>query len=292
LVRRFLSGGFILILLSAFVFAIGDILIKSISPSFHATEIAFFRFLIGGVILWPIISSTGTSIRGNHTWMLLLRGFLGTSAFLCLLRSIAMIPLTNAMVLFYTFPLFAASFSFLLFGENVGKIEILLIMVGLIGIYILINPSSHIFNIGYIFGLLAGCISGLVIVLIRKLRETNGAFIIYFYFCLVGGILSFPFFVKEFKMPNLQQVIILVSLALILLIGQLLMNQGLKFCKASEGSVIMMSEVVFAGVAGVVMFKDPITHNFLAGASLIVGSGVGLNLMHQRLRRSQVSSKR
>jgi drug/metabolite transporter (DMT)-like permease len=74
-----------------------------------------------------------------------------------------------------------------------------------------------------------------------------------------------------------------------LLIGQVLMNQGFKFCKASEGSVILMSEVVFTGIAGVVIFKDPVTPNFWVGASLIMGSGVGLNLMHQRLRRSQVS---
>jgi drug/metabolite transporter (DMT)-like permease len=129
-------------------------------------------------------------------------------------------------------------------------------------------------------------------VLIRKLRETNGPLIIYFYFCLVGGIFSFPFFVKEFRTPNLQQFLLMVSLALMLLVGQVLMNQGFKFCKASEGSVILMSEVVFTGIAGVIIFKDPVTPNFWVGASLIMGSGIGLNLMHRRSRRFQVSSKR
>jgi len=52
----------------------------------------------------------------------------------------------------------------------------------------------------------------------------------------------------------------------------------------------MMSEVVFAGIGGVLIFKDPVTPTFLAGAFLIVGSGVGLNMMSRRSRHSPVSS--
>lgn len=75
-----------------------------------------------------------------------------------------------------------------------------------------------------------------------------------------------------------------------LLVGQVLMNQAFKFCKASEGSLIMMSEIVFAGIAGFLIFKDPLTSHFLIGAFLIIGSGLGLNLMSRKSRHSPVSS--
>jgi drug/metabolite transporter (DMT)-like permease len=65
----------------------------------------------------------------------------------------------------------------------------------------------------------------------------------------------------------------------IFLIAQLFMNQGFKYCKASEGAVILMSEVVFTGVAGVLIFGDSPTAAFWIGAALIMGSGVGLNLV-------------
>lgn len=93
-------------------------------------------------------------------------------------------------------------------------------------------------------------------------------------------------------MPSFQQFLLLIVLGLIFLIAQLLMNQGFKFCKASEGSVILMSELVFVGIAGVVIFKDALSPGFLVGAFLIVGSGVGLNLMNRRFRRPEVSWKR
>lgn len=282
MVNRFLSNGFWLMFLAAFIYSIADVFIKVLSTSLPITEIAFVRFLLGGVILWPILSSLGTSLRGRHIQYLILRGVFGTSSFLCLLKSMAMTSLSISMVLFYTFPIFAALFSFLLMGETIGKKEMGLILMGLIGIYILINPGSHAFNMGYLFGLLASCLGGISMVMIRKARETNGAFIIYFYFCMVGGALTFPFFAWNFKMPNLQQWVLLLLLGLSLLVAQVMMNQGFKFWRAAEGSLLLMSELVFAGIAGILVFKDPVTFHFLMGAALIVGSGLGLSLVTQK----------
>jgi drug/metabolite transporter (DMT)-like permease len=269
-------------LLAAFVFSLVDILLKSLSSSFPAAGIAFFRFLTGGLILGAIILGRGGSLRGGDLRMLVLRGISGTLAFFCLVKSVSMITLPNAIVLFYTAPLFVVPLSFLFLGERVGKTELVLIAIGFVGIYILINPGSRAFNMGYVFALLSGCIGAVATVLVRKLRQTHGPLIIYFYFCLVGGIIAFPFFVREFAMPDLRQFLFLALMALLLLIAQPLMNHAFKFCKASEGSVILMAELVFAGVAGVVLFREPVTVHLLAGGAMIVGSGVGLNLVNRK----------
>jgi drug/metabolite transporter (DMT)-like permease len=292
ILKRLLASGLGLMLLAAFIFSFTDIFIKYLSSSFSPNQIAFVRFLMGGFILWPILSSRGISLRGNQTRILILRGLFGTLSFFCLLKSIAMIPLSNAIVLHYTFPLFAALFSYLLFRTSLEKGELILIMIGLVGIYILTNPDFHSFNQGYLFGLLSGCLGGMAMVLAHKARQMNSPFIIYFYFCLIGGMITFPFVIQSFKVPNIQHGILLVLTALMLLLGQVLMNHGLKFCKASEGSLILMSEVVFTGIAGFLIFKDPMTWNFSAGAFLIIGSGVGLNLMSRASRHSPVSLKR
>ena len=291
ILKRLLISGLGLMLLSALIFSFTDIFIKYLSSSFSAIQIAFVRFFLGGFILWPLLSSKGMSLRGNQTRILILRGFFGTLSFFFLLKSIAMIPLSNAIVLHYTFPLFAALFSFLFFKIALEKGEVILILIGLIGIYILTNPDFHSFNSGYLFGFLSGCFGGLAMVLAHKARQTNSAFVIYFYFCLIGGMITSPFVLQNLKVPGIQNAILLVLVAVLLLIGQVVMNHGLKFCKASEGSLILMSEVVLTGIAGFMIFKDPVTWNFLVGAILIVGSGVGLNLMSRSSRHSPVSQK-
>jgi drug/metabolite transporter (DMT)-like permease len=290
IVKIFLASGLMLMILSAFFYALTDVLVKFMFTSLGVIQIGFFRFVLGGLILWPLLVSGRYSLKGKYTRVLIVRGLVGTLTFLCFLKSIAMIPLSNAIVLIYTFPLFATFFSFLLLKEPFKKLEIMLTVVSMIGIYILINASSYVFNMGHIFGLLTGCFAGLSMVLIRKLRKTNDPLIIYFYFCMVGGTVLFPFFIVSFKIPDFEQFSLLVLLAVIFLIGQILMNQGFKYCKASEGSVILMSEVVFTGIAGVVIFNDSLSPIFLAGASLIVGSGVGLNLINHRSRFSDALS--
>jgi drug/metabolite transporter (DMT)-like permease len=282
MIRILLNSGFLLMTFSAFFYALGDICIKFISPSIGSVPIAFFRFLLGGLILLPLLARGQESLRGSSTRYLLLRGFTGTLAFFCLVKSIAMIPLSNAMVLFYTFPLFAALFSFFILKESLARMEVTLIGVGLIGVFVLINPSSHSLGMGHVYGLLAGAFAGLTVVLIRRVRRTNGPLIIYFYFCVVGGAVSFPLFIANFTPPSFELFALLIVLAVLLLIAQLFMNQGFKFCKASEGSVVLMSEVVFTGVAGVLLFHDSLRLSFFIGACLIVGSGVGLNLINRK----------
>ncbi|MBW2059237.1 MAG: DMT family transporter [Deltaproteobacteria bacterium] len=289
---RLSANGFFLMVVSACLFGIADVMIKSLSLGVPPVEIAFSRFLVGGIVLLFVLLPRRRSLKGNRTWILLVRGVAGTVTFLSLLKSISMIPLGNAMVLLYTFPVFAAFFSVLLLRESLTRGEILLVAVGVVGIYVLLGPGSHRFNAGELFGLLAGCFAGFTVVLIRKLRETNGPLIIYFYYCLVGGVLTFPALVKDFEMPDFEQFVLLIAVAVIFMIAQLLMTEGFKYCKASEGSVILMLEVVFAGIGGIVFFRDSLSSGFLVGTLMVMGSGAGLNLMHRRLRRFGVALQR
>jgi hypothetical protein len=59
--------------------------------------------------------------------------------------------------------------------------------------------------------------------------------------------------------------LLLVFLAVIFLVAQIIMKQGFKFCKAPEDGVILMPEIVFKGIAGVIVFNITLPLNFLAG---------------------------
>ena len=110
MLTRFLSSGFALMVLAAFVYAISDITLKYLTSSLPITEISFIRFFLGGIILWPALSYQRISLKGNRLRFLILRGIVGTLSFFCILKSMALIPLSLTMVLFYTFPIFVAFF--------------------------------------------------------------------------------------------------------------------------------------------------------------------------------------
>ena len=281
--HRFLARGFGLMALSALAFASGTVAIKPLASALPGPQIIFVHFLTGLLVLGPFLFLRGSGFRGHPAWILVLRGLCGTFSFFFFLRALNLIPLSNTIVLFCTYPIFVAVFSWVLSETTVEKRDLLLISTGVTGVAILINPSFHSFNLGYLYAVLSGAMEAMGIVIVAKARQKNNPFIIHFYFCATGGMLSLPF-VQGFRMPDVDGGILLGLSAVAGLMGQILMNQGLTFCKPTEGSLILMSEVVFVGAGGVLIFKDPVTANFLVGSLLVVASGVGLTLANKRSR--------
>jgi drug/metabolite transporter (DMT)-like permease len=283
--HRFPAPGLTLMTLAALTFASTSVAVKLLATLLPATEIIFVHFVMGVVVLGPTLYLWGSGLRGNPVWLLILRGLCGTLSFFFFLRSLTLIPLSNVIVLFCAYPLFVVLFSSFLSRTRIGKEDLLLILTGVIGAAILINPTFHFFNVGYVYALFSGAVEAMGIVIVTKARQTNNPLIIHFYFCITGGMLCLPF-TQEFKMPDLDGGFLLVFSSLMGLAAQVLMNQGFKFCKATEGSLILMSEVVFVALGGILIFKDPVTSNFLIGALLIVVSGVGLTLVNKNSRHA------
>jgi drug/metabolite transporter (DMT)-like permease len=263
---------------SALLFAATDIIIKIIGPAFRVWDIAFFRFG-GGIVLMIILFGWFANLfKGNNTRLLIIRGISGAMAFLSLVGAIQLLPLSSAIVLLYSFPAFAALFSAIIFGERISILQLVCIFGTLVGVAILLDFSPKGNLLGQIIGLLAGMFAGIAVCFIKKLRESNGPVIIYFYFCLVGGVIAFPAFMANPRLPTTAGSSLLVLILVLIFLGaQLLMNQGFKYCRSWEGGLFLSSEALFTSIAGICFLGDPVTWHFWAGGSLIVGSVVLLN---------------
>ena len=149
----------------------------------------------------------------------------------------------------------------------------------LIGVAALIHPQSGGERLGYAAGLLSAVFAGLTIAIIRQLKQTNGAVIIYLYFCLVGAVVTAPFFLRAPVLPlTPSQILVCGGIILTSIMGQLLMNQGFGYCRSWEGGLYMTSEVLLTALAGVMLFGDPVGWRFAAGGTLIIGSTIAIQL--------------
>lgn len=263
---------------SALFFAASDIILKILGPAFRVWDIAFFRFAGGAVLIIILFGWFGNLFKGNHVRLLIARGMSGAMAFIALVGAIQLLPVSSAIVILYTFPAFAALFSAMIFGERISLLHLLCIFGTLVGVAILLDFSPKGNLLGQILGLLAGMLAGLAVCLIKRLRETNGPVIIYFYFCLVGGLMTFPPFMAGPRLPtSAWNSILVVCLVFLYLGAQILMNQGFKYCRSWEGGLFLSSEAFFTSVAGICFLGDPVTWHFWIGGSLIIGSVVLLN---------------
>ena len=160
----------------------------------------------------------------------------GSCAFIALVLAIRLIPLSTTMVFFYSYPAFAAIFSPIVFGEKISSGEVFGIALAILGVAILFDFKFEGGIIGQLMAMTGAVFAGITVALIKKLRETHGSVIIYFYFCMIGTVLSIGPFSVDPQFPDLTiEWCIVGGIIFTSIVAQLMMNQGFRYCKSWEG---------------------------------------------------------
>jgi len=273
------SIGPLLMLGASLNFAVLDILVKLLGPSFRVWDIAFYRFFASLLILIALVGRHRNPFKGQSPKLMAVNGIISSLGFVALATSLRHINLSTTMVLFYSFPAFAALFSTLIFREKISKGELLCVFVALAGVMVLVEFQLGGSFFGQMMGLLAGLAIGLTVAITSKLREKDGSVVIYLYYCLVGTVVALPPFIAHPQVPKTTgEVTILVGIILSSLFAMLLMNKGLRYCRSWEGGLILTNELVFTAIFGIAFLHEPFTWRFICGGLLILGSVVALNL--------------
>jgi drug/metabolite transporter (DMT)-like permease len=276
-------AGPLFMLSAALLFTLLNLLIKLLGPEFTVWHIGFYRFAGGWVVIWALFGRHHNPFKGNDIGLLIIRGCVGSVAFISIVTAIRILPLSTALVIFYSFPAFAAIFAFLLYGERVGRVELACIAAAMVGVGVLFEFRLAGGLYGHTIALVGGAFAGLTVTLIKTLREKNGPVVIYFYFCTMGTLVTLPKFILHPVWPSTPvTVVMILGIVFVSLSAQLLMNQGFFYCKGWEGGVLMSSEVVFTALIGILFLKDPTTPRFWVGGLLIFLSVVALNRMKGR----------
>ncbi len=264
---------------SALVFAVMDGVIKIIGPSFRVWDIAFYRFCFGILILIGIYGGRESLLKGANPRLLIFRGVIGSFAFLSLVSAIRLIPISTAMMLFFSFPAFTALFSPLIFRERITQPEIICIASTMLGIAFFFDFRFEGIWLGQVLAVSGAVFAGLTVTIIKKLRENHRPGVVYMYFCIIGTCITFPAFIAAPQLPQswndgaMMAIIVVASV-----IAQLLMTKGLRYCKSWEGGVLMTMELLFTSLLGILFLQEQVTWRFLLGGFMILGSVIALQI--------------
>ena len=264
---------------SALMFTVMDGVIKIIGPSFRVWDIAFYRFCFGILFLIGIYGGRESLIKGANPRLLILRGVLGSCAFLSIVSAIRLIPISTAMVLFFSFPAFTALFSPLIYRERITLPEIICIAATVLGIAFLFDFRFEGVWLGQVLAITGAVFAGLTVTIIKKLRENHRTGVVYMYFCIIGTCITFPAFIAQPHFPQSWNDGVMMAIIVVAsVIGQLLMTKGLRYCKSWEGGVLMTTELVFTSLLGILLLQELVTWRFWLGGLLILGSVIALQM--------------
>jgi drug/metabolite transporter (DMT)-like permease len=270
---------------SALMFTMLNVSVKLFGDAYSAWHITFYRFIGGLLILLPVLGRRKNPYAANNIRLLIFRGCLAGVTFVALIASVQLLPISTALVVFYSFPAFSAVFSYVLYRESISRPQIACIVLAITGIAVLLDFRSGGNLTGLSVALAASAMAGLTVTIVRELRKSNGSLVIYLYVCTFGALVTLPKFIAQPMIPlTAAGWVFVVGVILFGGTGQVLMNQGYLYCSSWEGGVLMSSEVVFTVTIGILLLGDPVTWRFFAGGLMILISTVILN----RLKATEI----
>ena len=207
----------------------------------------------------------------NYSW-LASRGFFGGVAVCIFFYAINKIGMARATVLTFTYPIWAAMLSPLVFKKPVSLGLWIAIITAIIGLYLIVIPPEGIVSISAIdiLALFAGLLSGWAILSIKKLHETDSSRAILFSQCLFGLMFAIvPSYKEGYSFP-IEAWAILILIGVIAAVAQLQMTHAYKFVGATEGSLISILNPVLNVFLGVIIFKEPLTLRASFGCAIVL----------------------
>ena len=280
------SKGIILLLISSFMFGLMTVFIKmvNISSSLPAVEILFFRFFLGFIIVSAILIFTKQDIKPVKPKYVILRAVLNLFGALLLYMGIKNTAISNANMLHMTYPVFVYLFAPFLNKEKNSAQYYLFLIITMIGVFLIINPSINGINKGDLYAFFSAIIGGAAISSLRESRKYEKSFVILFYLMGIGSVISFFIMFPIFEMPEGIVTLYLFVAAFFAVLGQIVITIGYRYIDAAPGAVISTSRIFIVFILGIIIFNDLITLRIIAGTCLIILSLIGISGILPKLK--------
>lgn len=299
-----IGRGVALKLLALALFTIMASLVKAASDTVPPGQAVFFRsaFAMPVIIAWLAMRGElrdGLKTRNplGHFW----RGIIGVSAMGLGFTGLGLLPLPEVTAIGFAAPLMTVLLAALLLGERLRAFRLTAIAVGFVGVLIVLWPRlsfgadmDRLATIGALVVLGSAALRALAQIHIRRLVQTGEeTAAIVFYFSLTAtlfSLLSLPF---GWVMPDTVTAAMLVAAGLVGGVAQIFLTSAYRFAPAGVLAPFDYAQMIFALIAGYVLFAEVPTAPMLAGAALVMAAG-GIIIWRERqlgIERGKARSK-
>ena len=267
--------GFLYMFMSVCAFSIMDLIVKW-SDSYPLGQVIFFRGFFGVLLYFLIMPRDRiknfyyTKRPGLH----FLRCFFGLIALLAIFTALRNLPLATVVSISFAAPIFTTILSIFLLSEKVGLYRWLAVIVGFIGIIIITEPGFTSLNIYFIYPVIFCLGMSYVAITIRQLSTSEPVWLISLYFSATITLASFFTIPYGWIMPNIKDLILLMSIGIFGGAANLWLSQSYKFSEVSLVTPLKYLALVFAIIFGYFIWNEMPSIKTLTGAFLVITSSI------------------
>jgi len=269
-------------LVAILLFAAMDTLIKFLSAGYPVPQLMFVRSLVALLLVGGYTFARGGGVAAlrtrrplGHVW----RAFAGLLSMGCFFYAFKHLPLAEVYVLSFAGPLFITALSAPLLGEKVGWRRWAAVLAGFGGVMVMARPSTGAPLLPVLIGLCAAFFYALAMLAVRGLSRTETAASIVVYLLMtttvVSGVLAIPVWVE----PSPGAFGLMAAVGGLGALAQVLITQAFRRAPPAVVAPFEYTGMVWASLFGYLVFGDLPTPAVLAGAMVIIGSG--LYILHR-----------
>jgi len=266
-----------------------DAIVKHITQVFNVGQIMFLRGALICIIFAVVMRLRKQPVFNRqtlHRWNLL-RGLFELAATLTFLTGLSMLPIAVASTLGFSSPIFLALLAALILKENVSLDRWIVILAGFGGVMLITNPFSGSASWAVIFPIICAFFVALRDIAIRyvpgDIPSSQVAFTNAWIVMLGGGLYSLY---QGWGEADLQWYLWFIGLGGVLYCGYLFLIMGSRLGELSFISPFKYISIIIAIIYGYLIWGDQPTLSMLAGAIIIVLSGIILVSTERRRNRS------
>ena len=264
-----------LLIFSCFLFSVLAALIKFSSQFIHPIEQAFFRNFISVLILIPFVIQVKKIInKRSNIKLLVFRGIFGGATMILLFWSYSLIPLSQAMAVSFSTPLFIYLGAILFFREKTSKLNNFIIFLGFILTIIIIRPDLEI-RLGVFLALIAAITHAITGLLVKEISRNESVITLMFSMVLLMTPITGLSSIKIWSTPNIQEFCLLVIISVVATLGNFCWTKALSITKLTNLMSFDFSKLLFTTILGFFFFEEKIDLiTIICGSGLIICSNI------------------
>lgn len=297
------TRGILYLCLGVLVFSLQDVIIKQVSGAYPLTQVVVIRSLVAfPILLALVIREVGwRALFGNDLGALMLRALIMFVSYTAYYMAFPALPLADAVALYFTVPLFVIALAGPFLGEHSGWRVWAAVLLGFMGVMVMLQPGTGLFEPAALLSLLSACMYGISMLMARKLGSTQPASVLSFYQNVgffVGALItalalsvlgiehashpSLAFLVRNWMWIPLDDLLLIGASGVVAATGMMFLTSAYRLAQANKVAPFEYTGILWAPLWGYVFFHETPRITTVAGAAVIVMAGLlALRMAHQ-----------
>lgn len=267
-------------LFASFSFGSMNALVKWTSAEVDVWTTVFVRSFVIAFAIYIIARVGKVDLVVHDRKNMAFRCLTGLAAMILYFSALGLIPIGQAVTLQYTNPLFVALLSGFFLSERVHPQVWALAMVSFLGIILIVSPDLRTIEKDALLALGSGFFAGVAYLYVRRLRATEEALSIVFWFAAFSAVATVlpatPSLASISSDPIL--ILALVGIGVGAGAGQVGLTYAFHRANAAWVSAFSYLTVIVATAYGYLLFDEILDTRDIVGGMMIICSGIILSL--------------